>query len=93
MCDAERTAMLARIQELLCLLAKARNQQNRALLSELIGRLESKLSQAKFNLRRQFAERRVARSPRPLSKQNVAGPTVMDSWRHQRDRSGDLPNA
>ena len=43
MCDAERTAMLARIQELLCLLAKARNQQNRALLSELIGHLESKL--------------------------------------------------
>ena len=41
--DAERTAMLARIQELLCLLAKARNQQNRALLSELFGRLESKL--------------------------------------------------
>ena len=41
--DAERTAMLSRIQELLCLLAKARNQQNRALLSELIGHLESKL--------------------------------------------------
>jgi len=35
--DAERTAMLARIQELLCLLAKARNQQNRALFFGVFG--------------------------------------------------------
>ena len=46
-------------------------------------------SPAKFNLRRRFAERQVARSPRPsasggsgsASRTSVAGPTVMDSWR------------
>ena len=57
------------IQELLCF-AKARNQQNRALLSELTNRpprIQAR-SPAKFNLRRQFARAAGGQVSKTLSK-------------------------